>query len=139
MKLCSFIKQISKNYPRGFIQNVTNTLPCVSNSILYKLNNKYIKNSNDFDKHEAIFYESGTDYLFMAFIHNTNRGMSQGGARFYNEYKDFHAMIDDGLRLSKGMTYKNSLAGLDWGGGKGIIYAPVKSKEILEKYGQLVS
>ena len=139
MKLYSFIRNLSNTQQRGFIQNVTTKLPNTSNSMIHKLNNDYIKNSIDYDNHEAIFYESGNDYLFMTFIHNTNRGMSQGGARFYNEYNDIYELIDDGLRLSKGMTYKNSLAGLNWGGGKGIIYAPVKSQHILEKYGQFIS
>ncbi|NOY24199.1 MAG: Glu/Leu/Phe/Val dehydrogenase [Acidobacteria bacterium] len=79
----------------------------------------------DFDRHEGIFLQVGpeTGTLQGVFVHNTNRGQAAGGTRFwfYDRIEDF---LFDGIRLSKGMTYKNALADLWWGGGKGVIAVP---------------
>ncbi|MCK4578330.1 MAG: Glu/Leu/Phe/Val dehydrogenase [Candidatus Marinimicrobia bacterium] len=53
-------------------------------------------------------------------IHDTSLGPSLGGCRFYNYQSDDDAMYDV-LRLSRGMTYKASIAGLNLGGGKSVI------------------
>lgn len=72
--------------------------------------------------HEAVFLEVGerTGALFGAFVHRTRRGQAAGGLRHWS-YGSIRALLNDGLRLSKAMTRKNALAGLWWGGGKGII------------------
>ncbi|MBI5444864.1 MAG: Glu/Leu/Phe/Val dehydrogenase [Deltaproteobacteria bacterium] len=77
---------------------------------------------SDFHAHEAIFLEVGpkTGVLFGAFIHDTRRGQAQGGVRYWR-YERLEHFLRDGLRLSRGMTRKNALAGLWWGGGKGLI------------------
>ncbi len=79
----------------------------------------------DYDKHEGIFIQVGPDtgILQAIFVHHTNRGQAAGGVRFwfYDHVRDF---LFDGIRLSKGMTYKNALAGLWWGGGKAVIAVP---------------
>lgn len=82
--------------------------------------------SQDFDCHEGIFIgrEPGLDALFWAFVHDTRRGLSQGGLRF-TAYQSLADVLVDGLRLSQGMTRKNALAGLSWGGGKGIMTLPM--------------
>ncbi len=76
----------------------------------------------DFHQHEAIFLGVGPESgaLFGAFVHRTIRGSGSGGLRHwpYQRCEDF---IRDGLRLALGMSRKNALAGLWWGGGKGII------------------
>lgn len=72
--------------------------------------------------HEAIFLAIGpqTGALFGAFLHTTARGMAQGGLR-HVPYPTTAAFLRDGLRLSQAMARKSALAGLWWGGGKGII------------------
>ena len=50
-------------------------------------------------------------------IHNTNRGPALGGCRYFS-YQTYEDQLTDVLKLSKAMTYKNSLANLDFGGGK---------------------
>ena len=82
----------------------------------------FIELSYDFARHEAIFIgtEPEAPTLFFAFVHDTRRGLSQGGLR-YRTYQDVASILEDGLRLSQGMTRKNALAGLGWGGGKGIL------------------
>ena len=53
-------------------------------------------------------------------IHDTTLGPALGGTRFWNYATDEEAIID-ALRLSRGMTYKNAVAGLNLGGGKSVI------------------
>jgi len=89
----------------------------------------FIQNDKrDFMKHEGAFFQITRqhDILQGAFIHRTNRGQAAGGVRFwhYNTVEDY---LRDGLRLGKGMTRKNALAGLWWGGGKGVM---VKNQEV---------
>jgi glutamate dehydrogenase/leucine dehydrogenase/methionyl-tRNA synthetase len=81
--------------------------------------------SHDFARHEGVFIgrEEGVPTLFFAFVHDTRRGLSQGGLRFWH-YDNVAELMTDGLRLSQGMTRKNALAGLWWGGGKGIVALP---------------
>lgn len=55
-------------------------------------------------------------------IHNTSRGPALGGCRVWN-YRSADEALEDVLRLSRAMTYKNSLAGLKLGGGKCVVRA----------------
>ena len=72
-------------------------------------------------------------------IHSTELGPAFGGARFW-KYEKSHDAIEDVLRLAKGMTYKNSLAGLDLGGGKAVINLrnTEKTPKLLEEFGKVV-
>jgi glutamate dehydrogenase/leucine dehydrogenase len=78
--------------------------------------------SHDFAGHEAVFIgrEPGIPTLFLACVHDTRRGLGQGGLR-YKSYPNLAELLVDGLRLAQGMTRKNALAGLHWGGGKGLV------------------
>lgn len=89
----------------------------------------FLELSQDFSKHEGIFIgrEDGIDSLFFAFVHDTRRGLAQGGLRFAS-YEKMSDVVIDGLRLSQGMSRKNALAGLWWGGGKGIMVLPAGIK-----------
>lgn len=83
---------------------------------------RFLLASPDYADHEAIFIGRADDVptLFLACVHDTHRGLSQGGVRTLS-YPSFGAALVDGLRLSHGMTRKNALADLWWGGGKGVI------------------
>ncbi|MBG0560438.1 Glu/Leu/Phe/Val family dehydrogenase [Actinoplanes aureus] len=73
-------------------------------------------------------------------IYSTALGPALGGTRFY-PYESEEAALADVLKLSRGMAYKNSLAGLDLGGGKAVIWGdPVrdKSEALLRAYGRFV-
>ncbi len=73
-------------------------------------------------------------------IHSTALGPALGGTRFY-PYASTDAAIEDALNLSRGMSYKNALAGLDLGGGKAVIIgdpATLKSEQLLRAYGRFV-
>ncbi len=119
-----------------------------SHKQLEEMGNYFLANFKDFEQHEGIFIEIGSHsgLLQGAFIHNTNRGQAQGGTRlwYYDKVFDF---FFDGIRLSRGMSYKNSLAGLWWGGGKGVIGTPMDCnvhepnfrRQIFEDYGRFIS
>jgi valine dehydrogenase (NAD+) len=73
-------------------------------------------------------------------IHSTALGPALGGTRFY-PYPSEDAALADVLNLSRAMTYKNALAGLDHGGGKAVIIgdpAGLKSEALLRAYGRFV-
>lgn len=73
-------------------------------------------------------------------MHSTVLGPATGGCRMW-AYENETAALEDVLRLSKGMTYKASLAGLNWGGGKAVIIGnskTQKSRAMLERYGEFV-
>jgi leucine dehydrogenase len=73
-------------------------------------------------------------------IHSTALGPALGGSRFY-PYSSEDAAVEDVLRLAKGMTYKAAAAGLDLGGGKGVIIGDPqrdKSEELFRAYGRFV-
>ena len=74
-------------------------------------------------------------------IHSTALGPALGGTRFF-PYADQRAALTDVLSLARAMTYKNALAGLDHGGGKGVILGDPttdKTPDKLLAYGRLVA
>jgi len=78
----------------------------------------------DFDTHEQVLFchDSSVGLYGIIAIHNTNLGPAAGGCRMY-PYESVDAALKDVLRLSKGMSYKNAMAGLPLGGGKCVIIA----------------
>ena len=73
-------------------------------------------------------------------IHSTHLGPAAGGARFWHYAKDEEALTD-ALRLSRGMSYKNAMAGLPLGGGKAVLLADAdrsKSPDLLHAFGRAV-
>src|SRR3546814_6317361 len=73
-------------------------------------------------------------------IHNTVLGPALGGTRMW-PYKSEAEALNDVLRLSRGMTYKNAVAGLDIGGGKAVIIGDPstdKSEALFRAFGQFV-
>ncbi|MEV8510855.1 Glu/Leu/Phe/Val dehydrogenase dimerization domain-containing protein [Dactylosporangium sp. NPDC051484] len=73
-------------------------------------------------------------------VYSTALGPSLGGTRFY-PYATEEDALHDVLELSRGMAYKNALAGLDLGGGKAVIWGDPekdKSEALLRAYGRFV-
>ena len=74
-------------------------------------------------------------------IHNTVLGPAMGGTRMWN-YTSEEAAIQDALRLSRGMTFKNSIAGLNIGGGKAVIIGDakkIKDEKLMRRFGKFVN
>jgi len=78
-----------------------------------------------FDDHEKVLFATDKDTGLRAIIsvHSTARGPSCGGCRFWS-YETSEAALNDALRLSQGMSYKNVMADLPIGGGKSVIMKP---------------
>ena len=96
----------------------------------------------DFDAHEALHFVEQPEHGLRAIIaiHSTHLGPAAGGARFWH-YDDPAEAVTDALRLSRGMSYKNAMAGLPLGGGKSVILASAdraKSPELLAAFGKAV-
>ncbi|MBX3175295.1 MAG: Glu/Leu/Phe/Val dehydrogenase [Gemmatimonadaceae bacterium] len=68
----------------------------------------------------VICADEGAGYRGIIAIHDTTLGPALGGTRFWNYASDEEAIVD-ALRLARGMTYKNAVAGLNLGGGKSVI------------------
>jgi valine dehydrogenase (NAD+) len=74
-------------------------------------------------------------------IYSTALGPALGGTRFY-PYPTEEAALHDVLDLSRGMAYKNALAGLDLGGGKAVIWGDPdrdKTEPLLRAYGRFIA
>ncbi|MGI2261537.1 Leu/Phe/Val dehydrogenase [Shewanella sp. GXUN23E] len=84
-------------------------------------------NHPSFDNHEHVQFchDEQTGLKAIIAVHNTNLGPAVGGCRLWNYATDDDALTDV-LRLSRGMTYKNALAGLKMGGGKAVIMADAR-------------
>ena len=96
----------------------------------------------DFDAHEDVHFVTDEKCGLKAIIavHSTHLGPAAGGARFWHYAKDEEALVD-ALRLSRGMSYKNAMAGLPLGGGKSVLLADeerTKSPEMLHAFGKAV-
>ncbi|WP_426693393.1 Glu/Leu/Phe/Val dehydrogenase dimerization domain-containing protein [Sphingomonas sediminicola] len=96
----------------------------------------------DFDAHEDLHFVWNEECGLKAIIavHSTHLGPAAGGCRFWH-YADPAQGLTDALRLSRGMSYKNAMAGLPLGGGKAVIIADenrTKTPEMLHCFGRAV-
>ena len=96
----------------------------------------------DYDDHELVQLvrdpKSGLTAIIA--LHSTHLGPGAGGTRFWH-YPEPKDAMRDALRLSRGMSYKNAMAGLPMGGGKAVILAgPDKTKtpELLDAFADAV-
>jgi leucine dehydrogenase len=96
----------------------------------------------DFDDHELVevVRDRTSGLTAIIALHSTHLGPGAGGTRFWH-YADGSGAIRDALRLSRGMSYKNAMAGLPMGGGKAVILADAartKTPEMLAAFGNAV-
>lgn len=100
-------------------------------------------NLRAYDDHEKVVFCRDKDSGLSAIIciHSTALGPAVGGCRMWEYNSDEGALID-ALRLSRGMSYKNALAGLKMGGGKSVIIGnskTMKSDALFEAFGTFVN
>lgn len=95
-----------------------------------------------FDHEQIVFcQDKETGLRSIIAIHNTVLGPAVGGTRMW-AYASEEEAITDALRLSRGMTYKNALAGLNIGGGKAVIVGDArknKSEALMRRFGRFVN
>ncbi|MGC8520579.1 MAG: Glu/Leu/Phe/Val family dehydrogenase [Steroidobacteraceae bacterium] len=96
----------------------------------------------DFDGHEQVVFghDRATGLRAILAIHSTALGPAAGGCRMW-AYPSSDEALTDVLRLSRGMSYKNAMAELDFGGGKAVIIGDArahKSPALFQAFGRLV-
>ncbi|MEA3052492.1 MAG: leucine dehydrogenase [Sphingomonadales bacterium] len=96
----------------------------------------------DFDDHEVVHFvtDRASGLRAVIALHSTHLGPAGGGVRFWH-YAEPGDALRDALRLSRGMSFKNAMAGLPLGGGKAVILADekrTKTPEMLAAYGRAV-
>ena len=97
----------------------------------------------DFDNHEQVVFcsDEASGLKAIIAIHSSKLGPAVGGCRMWDYVSDEEALVD-ALRLSKGMTYKNAMAGLNMGGGKSVIIGDaknIKSTALFEAFGEALN
>ncbi len=95
-----------------------------------------------FDDHEQVVFCNDKDTGLRAIIgiHNTVLGPALGGTRMWNYSSEWEA-LNDALRLSRGMTFKSAITGLNLGGGKAVIFGDAKTQktpELMRRFGEFV-
>jgi leucine dehydrogenase len=95
----------------------------------------------DFDAHEQVTfgYDAASGLRAIIAIHSTTLGPAAGGCRMW-PYAATPEAVADALRLSRGMSYKNAMADLPFGGGKAVIIGDSREKtsQRMEAFGRLV-
>jgi glutamate dehydrogenase/leucine dehydrogenase len=103
---------------------------------------KVMNTTPEFDNHQAVsfFDDEKTGLRAIVAIHNTNLGPATGGTRLYS-YKNEAEALKDALKLSRAMTYKCALAGVNFGGGKAVIICTPKNKNkaLMRSYGEKIN
>lgn len=104
--------------------------------------NPVIAQMSKFNHEQLLFCndnESGLKAIIA--VHNTVLGPALGGTRMWMYNNEMEA-LNDVLRLSRGMTYKNSISGLNLGGGKAVIIGDsrsMKSEALFRRFGKFVN
>lgn len=93
--------------------------------------------------HEQLLFcnDNATGLKAIIAVHNTVLGPALGGTRMWAYNNEMEA-LNDVLRLSRGMTYKNSISGLNLGGGKAVIIGDarsMKSEALFRRFGKFVN
>jgi len=83
-----------------------------------------------FEAHEAMhaFYDEASGLRAIIAVHSTARGPSAGGCRMW-PYPSSEAALEDALKLSRAMSYKNAVADLELGGGKSVIIGDSRTQK----------
>ncbi|KRB46652.1 MAG: Glu/Leu/Phe/Val dehydrogenase dimerization domain-containing protein [Pseudomonadota bacterium] len=95
-----------------------------------------------FEGHEGVhsFFDEKTGLKTIIAVHSTARGPAAGGCRMW-PYVSADAALEDALRLSRAMSYKNAMADLELGGGKAVIIGDsrtMKTPALFEAFGRAV-
>lgn len=104
--------------------------------------NPVIERMSQFNHEQLLFCnDNATGLKAIIAVHNTTLGPALGGTRMWAYNNETEALIDV-LRLSRGMTYKNSISGLNLGGGKAVIIGDarkMKNEALMRRFGKFVN
>lgn len=120
--------------------NILMTTDVINSNDLHKVDPVFGQIS--FDGHEQVVFCNDKDTGLKAIIgiHNTVLGPALGGTRMWKYSNEWEA-LNDVLRLSRGMSFKSSISGLNLGGGKAVIIGDAKTEktpELMRKFGEYV-
>jgi len=105
-------------------------------------NNPILSSMSEYNHEQLVFCnDNSTGLRAIIAIHNTTLGPALGGTRMWMYNNEVEA-LQDVLRLSRGMTYKNSISGLNLGGGKAVIIGDsktMKSEALFRRFGKFVN
>jgi len=103
--------------------------------------NPVIERMSKYDHEQLLFCnDNATGLKAIIAVHNTTLGPALGGTRMWNYTNELEA-LNDVLRLSRGMTYKNAISGLNLGGGKAVIIGDSrvqKNEALMRRFGKFV-
>ncbi|WP_242926357.1 Glu/Leu/Phe/Val family dehydrogenase [Pontibacter vulgaris] len=106
-----------------------------------KKENSIFGQISEYNHEKVVFcHDHETGLKAIIGIHNTVLGPALGGTRMWSYASDAEA-LDDVLRLSRGMTYKAAISGLNLGGGKAVIIGDAKkdkTEALMRRYGRFV-
>lgn len=105
------------------------------------MSNKVFELMKDLEHEQVVFcHDPKSNLKAIIAIHNTTLGPALGGTRMWNYATDDEAVVD-ALRLSRGMSYKAAISGLNLGGGKAVIIGDpaLKSEALWRRYGKFVN
>lgn len=104
--------------------------------------NPVIAQMSQFNHEQLLFCnDNATGLKAIIAVHSTVLGPALGGTRMWKYNNEMDA-LNDVLRLSRGMTYKNSISGLNLGGGKAVIIGDahsMKSEALFRRFGKFVN
>lgn len=104
--------------------------------------NPVIERMSQYDHEQLLFCnDNATGLKAIIAVHNTTLGPALGGTRMWAYNNELEA-LNDVLRLSRGMTYKNSISGLNLGGGKAVIIGNArenKNEALMRRFGKFVN
>ncbi len=105
------------------------------------MNNPVIEKMAQYDHEQLLFCnDNSTGLKAIIAVHNTTLGPALGGTRMWKYENELEA-LNDVLRLSRGMTYKNAISGLNLGGGKAVIIGDSKTQKneaLFRRFGKFV-
>lgn len=105
------------------------------------MSNKVFELMKEMEHEQVVFcHDPHSNLKAIIAIHNTTLGPALGGTRMWNYNSDDDAVVD-ALRLSRGMTYKAAISGLNLGGGKAVIIGDpsLKGEALWRRYGKFVN
>lgn len=107
------------------------------------MEDSFFEHLPEFDNHKLVsfFYDKAAALRGFIAVHNTKQGVAVGGTRYWNYSSETEALVD-ALKLSQAMTYKCALAGVPYGGGKGVIIAHAAQstkQKLLAAYAQRIN
>lgn len=111
-------------------------------SVLKELESQSVFAQTELMDHEQVVFchDKALGLKAIIAIHNTVLGPAMGGTRMWH-YADEAAALTDALRLSRGMTFKSAIAGLNIGGGKAVIIGDakkIKNEALMRRFGRFV-